>query len=242
MTKEPLVIYWAPAVDPEQGEWNLMYPEPTNLYKDLMDDKNPNRGLTSYLLCPAASQKFKKTWSIGFPMDAEYTYDFTDIDVPVMEATTKEYVSFSVLRPHTINAGPTVEFAYNYIFFAEEPVNAVFTPPMFHKAKYTNYASTVPGNFDIGKWFRGFPMEVQVWGNKGTIKFEQDEPVFYVEFDTDRDVILKRFKYTTELANYSKHCRTFYNQEYSLDRRYDQFQKTKTDKLILKAIKENTLD
>lgn len=240
--KDSITVYWAPAVAPVDGSWDLLYPEPTNLYSDLMSDKNPNRGLTSYLLCPAASNKFKRTYVITQPHDSSYFYDFTDEKNPIIAPTSKMSIGCEIKRAPTVKAGPTVEFYLRYIFFAEESVNARFTPPMFHPAKHTNYGTTVPGDFDIGSWFRPFPLEMQLWGNSGEIKFKEGEPLFYVEFDTDREIVLKRFSFTQELHNYAKHCVTFYNQEYSLIKRYNQFRRTKMNDLVLKEIKKNCIN
>jgi hypothetical protein len=242
MTKEPLVVYWAPAVDINDGSWDLLYEEPVNLYSYLMSDKNPNRGLTNYLLCPSASRKFKKSYMITQPMDSSYFYDFTDKEKPVIAPLTQGALNCNVIRPSTINAGPTIEFSLRYIFFAEESLNARFTPPMFHPAKHTKYGTTIPGDMDIGSWFRPFPLEMQLWGDSGEINFEEGEPLFYVEFDTEREIILKRFSFDQELHNYAKHCVSFYNQEYSLIKRYNRFKVTKMNEMVLKAIKENTLD
>ena len=101
---------------------------------------------------------------------------------------------------------------------------------MFHPAKHTNYGTAVPGDMNIGSWFRPYPLEMQLWGNSGEIKFQENEPLFYVEFDTDKDIILKRFNFNQNLHNYAKHCTTFYNQEYSLIKRYNQFKRTKMNK------------
>jgi len=239
--KEPLVVYWAPAIASSDGKWDLLYPEPTNLYLDLMSEKNPNRGLTSYLLCPVASKKFKNTFVITQPHDSSYFYDFTDSDNPIVSPTSKMSIGCEVKRPATIKSGPTLEFYLRYIFFSEESLNARFTPPMFHPAKHTNYGTAVPGTMDVGSWFRPYPLEMQLWGQSGEIKFEEDEPLFYVEFDTDREIVLKRFNFTEDLHNYAKHCVTFYSQEYSLLKRYNQFKRTKMNELILKEIKNNVL-
>ena len=205
-----------------------------------MSDKNPNRGLTNYLLCPSASRKFKKSYMITQPQDSSYFYDFTDKDNPVIAPLTQRALNCNVVRPSTINAGPTIEFALRYIFFAEESLNARFTPPMFHPAKHTKYGTTIPGDMDIGSWFRPFPLEMQLWGDSGEINFEEGEPLFYVEFDTEREIILKRFSFDQELHNYSKHCVSFYNQEYSLIKRYNRFKITKMNEMVLKANKEKT--
>ena len=239
--KDPVIIYWAPAVPPSYGNWSLLYHEPENLYNSLMDIKNPNRGLNNYLLCPAAAGTFKKTVVVRFPHDASYRYDFTN-NKNEMSATSKQYINFNVKRAPTINVGPTVEFSMAYSFFCEEEIYARFTPPMFHPPKHTKYATVIPGQFNIGSWFRPYPIEMQFWGNSGEVIFEEDEPLFYVEFETDRPIVLKRFIFTEELNSLQSHCIKYYSREYKLSRRYDRFKKSGMNKLVAHEIKKNLVE
>ncbi len=241
MNKDELIIYWASAVPPEHGNWSLLYHEPEILYDNLMKQKNKFRGLNNYLLCPAAASTFKKTVVAQFPHDASYKYDFTDGKEEVVP-TSKQYINFNIKRAPTISVGPTVEFSMSYSFFCEEEINAKFTPPMFHPPKHTKYATVVPGRFNIGSWFRPYPLEMQFWNNSGEVIFEEHEPLFYVEFETDRPIKLQRFVFTDELQALQTHCIKYYSQEYSLLRRYAQFKKSGMNKLVLHEIKKNLVE
>jgi hypothetical protein len=84
-----LTVYWAPAIvtntDPsKRPEWDAMYgqilyPNLRTLQSDVMGEKNPQRGPTTYLSCPAATTTFRKTAVVYNGMNSSYKYDLTDI-------------------------------------------------------------------------------------------------------------------------------------------------------------------
>ncbi len=240
-TNNELTVYWASAVPPTHGNWTMLYSEPKNLYKMLMDQRNPEREINNYLLCPAASGDFKKTFVTLFPHDASYKYNFENGNQEIFP-TSKEYINFNIKRNPTVLQGPTVEFSMAYSFFCEEDLIARFTPPMFHQPKHTRYATVVPGSFNIGSWFRPYPLEMQLWNNSGEIFFEENEPLFYVNFETERPIKLKRFVFTEEIHALQTHCIKYYSQEYSLTKRYNTFKKSDMHKLVLHEIKKNLID
>ncbi len=204
-----------------------------------MKEKNPSRGPISYLSCPAATQSFSKTAVFFNSMDCTYDYDFTDYDNLHMQAKEKSFLNFAVRRPPTLIDKPTVELQLHYIFFSEEPLNMDITPPMFHRPRYTNYATPVPGSFDIGRWFRSFILEIQLWEAKGKLILEAGEPLFYASFSTDKKVKLQRFVYTEVLAQHANACVNFFKNEPSLEKRYDLFENTSMREQVLKEIKDN---
>lgn len=247
--KEPLVVYWAPAVfvDNPEIDWanmfgSLIYPDPKGLHPSIMEDKNPQRGPTTFISCPAALNTFKKTFVFYNSMESRYKYDLTNMGKPIIEPEGEKYLNYAVRRPPATIGRPTVEFQLRWIFFCEESINMEISPPMFHQPKYTRYGTCVPGQYDIGSWYRPFIFEVQMWQMAGEFILEADEPLFYASFSTDRPVVLKRYKYTEELNTVSKHLILSHTNEISLEKRYDLFNKTSQRELILKHIKDNLFD
>ena len=111
-----------------------------------------------------------------------------------------------------------------------------------HIGNALKHKVSVPGRFNIGSWFRPYPLEMQFWNNSGEVIFEEHEPLFYVEFETDRPIKLQRFVFTDELQALQTHCIKYYSQEYSLLRRYAQFKKSGMNKLVLHEIKKNLVE
>jgi hypothetical protein len=108
-----------------------------------------------------------------------------------------------------------------------------------------NYGTSVPGAFDISQWFRPHVFEVQMWDQVGTFIVKEGEPLFTIEFITNRPIVLKKFAMSEALVKYSDSCvdsYKFFGQWIGLAKKYKIFKNTKMDKLILKEIKNNLVD
>jgi len=245
----PLIIYWTPGAveDASAEDWNnthghLIYSDPKSLQADLMEEKNPQRGPTTFLSCPAAKKTFKKTFVFYNAMSCSYTYDLTDRSDSKFIPEQERHLNFAVRRAPALMDKPTVDMQLRWLFFSEESINTEITPPMFHRPKYLNYATPVPGEYDIGSWFRPFNFELQLWEPKGRLVFEDNEPIFYITFNTDRDIILKRFVYTNTLSVITRNLINSHHNEPSLEKRYELFNKTSSREIVLKEIKKNLLE
>jgi hypothetical protein len=248
---DEVVVYWAPAVFP--GDFgddpnikidlsaggHLVYPTPKTLRSELMKDKNPDRGAITFLSCPAAVSSFDRTVVFRNNLSCSYEYDLSDVNNLYMASNDHRYLNFIIRRPPALLEMPTVEFQLRWILFSEEPLEAIVTPPMFHPPKYTQYATAVPGQYDIGRWFRPVVFEVQAWKPVGNIVFEKDEPLLYASFNTDKKIVLKRFEFTKRLSDYSLSCTRFYRGEPSLEKRYELFESANMREHILNEIKKN---
>jgi hypothetical protein len=243
MSKE-INVYWAPHVtwqNPLLGEWNMLYPEPTNLFSDLNKLRTKNAGTKSFLTCPAAKNKMKNSYVFKNTMNAHYEFDFTE-ENQTITPISDNYLNWEIARPPTINVGPTINFFMNWVFFSDQPLEMLITPPMLHRPNYTQYGTVIPGEFNIGKWFRPFALEVQMWDNKGKFITKEDEPFFYSEFKTDQKVNLQRFKMNGTLDSYIQHCSkstNLWGMGLPLEKRYKKFEQSKMKDLILAEILQN---
>ena len=247
--KEPLIIYWAPAslIDDPTVAWlnmygSTIYPDPKNLHSTLMKEKNPQRGPTTFISCPAALNTFKKTFVFYNSKPCKYEYDLTDIENPVVKPEGENYLNYAIRRPPALVDKPTMELQLRWIFFCEESIDMEITPPMFHQPKYTKYGTCIPGRYDIGSWYRPFVFEIQMWEPKGTFVLEKDEPIFYASFYTDRPIILKRYNYTKELEAISQHLILSTSGDPTFENRYNMFNNTSQRELISKRIKDNLFE
>lgn len=243
-------VYWAPRStheDPEVGEWSMLYPEPVTLFSELQSKRMKGAGEDTYFSCPATNDKYRKTLVFKNEMESSYEFDFTNEDKSLnyIKPTSQRWVNYDILRPPTIADGPMVNFSLYYSLFADQPLEAVFTPPMLHKPQYTQYGTCVPGQFDIGQWFRPYPFEVQMWNMKGEFHLKQGEPLFYVEFKTQKKVVLHRYKMNGAISHYlaaGAQSKKQFGAGFSLQDRYERFKRTRMKDLIMKEIKANLLD
>lgn len=245
--KKPIIVYWSPNFGKNNGEdLEFFYPKPKSLYLELINKKNNTaKNNTSFFSCPAFKDLTKKILLFESPMSFSNSFKFHDDNNIEIMQNSKNTIEFMFNRPQTITNGPTVSFILQNIFFSEEPLETLFTAPYFHESKYTRYGSVIPGKFDIGRWFRPYNFEVQLWSNNTDFIIEEDEPLFYVHFQTDRPVIIKRFHYTEDLEKAAIACikttKTF-GLGQSLLSRYNRFNSTGMRNKILHLIKQNIID
>lgn len=247
--KKPIIVYWAPTshVFSDLGECNLLYEDPYNKQSDLIKNKSKFcENKNSFFACPAFTNKLKNTYVFKFPIDSSYSYDFSNITEPIIKniKDNKPYLNLRSPRPESLIEKPQICFDLNYLFFCEEPLLATFSAPYFDEPKYLKYGAVAPGTFDIGQWFRPYPLEITLWNKVGEFHIEEDEPAFYVEFLTDRKIIIKRFKPTAEALSYAKSCANSMDTIKSgipLIERYKKFKNTRMNDLVIKEIKNNIL-
>ena len=238
--KKPITVYWSPGVE----YWNLLYPEPKTVIQNLIKHKNNIKDDVNFFSCPAVTNKGKRTYSFEFPMSCGYEWDYSNFDTrffrPIKEKEPS--LGFKELRPPTVFKSPQIAFQLSYLFFCEESLEASFTPPYFCKPNYTKHAVVGAGNMDIGQWFRPYAVEMTFWEEKGSINFKNGEPLLYVEFLTNRPVILKRFSPNEKILQYASACASASKEiekRVPLIERYKRFNDSKMNKLIMKEIKEN---
>ena len=246
MSKQtPLTVYWCPTWDhyATSNNWNMLYADPTTLHKELMSVRNKDNS-RGYFACPAVTNDTKNTLVFKSPMDMHYSYT-TDSEGKVsFEFKSKTWLGIEQHRPYTTLIGPTLRMAYQITLFSEEPLVAKFTSPYFHEPKYTKYGALIPGSFDVGQWFRPFNAEIQTWSPNGEIIIEKDEPLLYVELQTDRHIDLKRANFSDELSKHVFSCTQdpFYVEaNVPLVNRYRRFKESRQREIVLKELKKNLI-
>lgn len=246
MNKDPITIYWSNRTEQfkNTADWSFFYTKPKSLFSNIRSHKTDTAPSDSLLACPAVSDKFKKTLVFESPMTCSYAYDFTDDKKEIIH-TSQSYLGYSVDRNASLDFGPNIHIGLDYLFFSDEPVSAFFTPPYFHKPEYTNYGSIIPGEFDIGQWFRGYSFEVQMWNQKGEFHLKENEPVFYLEFKTDRPIHIRRFNTSELLMNYTVEnamSTQIFGRGQSLFTRYNRFNRVGMREKVLTEIKKNLIE
>lgn len=241
--KNSINLYWSDGTDSETESWTFLSKKPTSLFLDLNSRKNPNKN--NFLSCPAISNNFKKTLVFTNPLTSSYYYDLESIT-----AKNENYLGVTGGkkdngRDPSLNCGPIYRFFTSAIFFSDEPLDAFFTPPYFHKPEYTKYGSCIPGEFDIGQWYRSFQFEVQMWNPSGEFHLKEDEPLYYVNFKTKKQINLYRYNNSKKLINYENDCvgvTNFFGRGQSLIQRYERFKQVSLRGKILTEIKKNLID
>jgi hypothetical protein len=235
-----LTIYWAPSYFNKNSDENLFYPDPTNLFKELVENKEPMSSRLGFFNCPPVTDRLKKTFVFKNNIETKIVYDFNDIQNPKVFS---EYgLSSSVYKPSSLINGSNIQFNVGWIFFAEDSADVLINPPMLHKTDLNLHATVLPARFDISKWFRPIPIEMQGWQKSGDFIIAKNDPLFYLEVLTDKKIELKRFELNDKLVAYARSCMNspiLHGANLPLVNRYKVFTETKTNKLVLNEIKKN---
>lgn len=246
-----LVVYWSPdyIIRDEDPDWNIMYSDPVSVLSSLRNIKNDKvESKDNYLYCPA----FKDTLSNVFEFSnsgIDATYEWTSssfINNGAYTPTSTSFISLREPRLPCLENTRVIQLALAWNFFSEESLTMQITPPFFSDSSFSKDASIIPGSFDIGRWFRPVPADFQVWGNDvDKLTLKSNDPLFYARFMTDRNVILKRFMLTPEISSIITSLiatRNLFGRFRSLEDRYSDFTRSKTNKVILHHIRKNLLD
>lgn len=239
---DSLVVYWAPYYFNKNFDENLFYPDPTNLFKELVEKKEPKSGRLGFFNCPPVSDRMKKTLVFRNNLETKISYNFTDIENP--QVASEYGLNSGVYKPSSVIGGANIQFHVGWIFFAEESVEVLVNPPMLHKTELNSHATVLPAKFDIGKWFRPIPIEMQAWANLGSFIVNEEDPLFYLEFLTNKKIDLKRFELNDKLFLYARSCMnspSAHGTNLPMVNRYKNFMETKTNKLVLNEIKNSLL-
>jgi hypothetical protein len=227
----------------EYPDWSFLYTNPVSVFSDHLKNKDKS-SKNHFFQCPATSLKIKKTLAFKSPMTFGYDYDFSG-DSKTLEPNSSTGIQMNVIRDKMLSNGPNFKLSMGYLMFADESLDVSFTSPFFHKATYMENCSAVPGNFNIGEWFRPYSLEVQSWSDKGSINFVEGEPMFYVEFKTNRPIIVKRYQQNQLLQKYADAnmgSTQLFGPGQSLRSRYERFRSIGMREKVLTEINKNLID
>lgn len=230
-----LNIYWADVSN--NNDWSILYPEPDNLYKTLLNKKESDYG--TFFSCPSVLNIFQKTYVIRSPQSSHYRISNNEVDYVLTNnigVILREQKS--MINHHLI------QLKYPWIFFAEESVEMKVTAPYIQYAPHLRYGATMAGKFDIGKWFRQLNIEFLLWENNNEFIMQEDEPIAYIEFLTDKKINLVRFNMTNRLHEIctTNASSSVWEKRVPLAKRYNRFLKSGLREIVLKEIKENIVN
>jgi hypothetical protein len=227
-------IYWACL----EKEWQRATP-PEPVLKRFLDNANSEGDVSTIKFCPAFRKELENLYGIGSLYDYEFELANNGIQTALYD---QSFFDWHVL-PRSLE-DKFFSFSQEFIFFTDHPslmMTGNLTPYM-EDNNITERCIPVPGQFDIGKWFR--PVEFSFFLKKdfNTFKINSGEIYQYVKFHTDEKINFVQFRYSEKLAEYMKGTMGVRENKKkfitSLEYFYNKF---KLKKHILKEIKENIL-
>jgi hypothetical protein len=241
---EDLIVYWSPVYNPSEANWNILYDDFESLYQNKVSDINKNNK-KSMFACPSFTNLSKNTLLAINPLKSHYGFSNLDMDRVTINNKIDGGLLGEILHDRSANNRIVLQYALKYVFFTEEDsLKVTITSPYFNKSNHLKYGGLVPGEFDIGKWFRSLNFAYELWDGVDEFVIEKEEVAGYIQFHTDRKVVLKRFKINPELLSilYTTGTSSSWMPRVGLPERYDKFKKSRTKDIVLREIKNNLID
>ncbi len=231
MSTDVINVYWAVASQPDRSTlMNLIWQPPKPLVATL-----PPRSTANYHGCKALMSMYKNAYVLTHAMN-----DKVDVTNNQIISDTGSWHSHGP----AFEGAHTVEYDHSWLFFSEEPLIMEFTPPYMHKTSASQSGFVTAGGFDISRWYRIVTMTYQFWAGVDQMTLTKDEAMAYINFKTDKKVVLHQYEITKELGDIA--LATVKLKEVipnlGLDNLYNRFTQTNRHKRVLKLIKENLLD
>jgi hypothetical protein len=236
-------IYWSPLLAPQIQSDFLLYIEPISLYKLLKNERNLENNHDNYFHCPAFLKSISNTFVVCSSFSFNIGIDYSNNSFfPLDESSVKACEHFSFKATSRLNTN-TINFFNNLIYFCENSVNINTTPAFLHRSEFQTKCTYIPGNFDIGQWFRPVEGALEIYNKFETISIKKGDPLYYIQFQTQEVINLKKFYTTDSIHEISKACIRLkdYKTARSLKDYYLAFKSSKIKTRLLKEIRSNLL-
>lgn len=231
-----LNVYWAQEPSP------LTYPEPIRLLTELQDNKPTGADDPTFWRCPVVTSTLSNIFTLRSPVSTGASISRS----PDGSATVNSHgtvVDFRARHQQSVIDRDSLMINNGgLLLFCKEEISVQWTSPYFSHALHLQYGALVPGSMNIGAWFRPLQLEFLLW--KGVHDFEllRNEPLAYMQFDTDKRVNMVEFRMTQSILNIAAECVSSSDvaPRVPLEDRYAKFREERRDHLLT-MIKDNSL-
>lgn len=219
---------------------SMMMNAPIPLFKTLPKRATNRDALQNYINCRGLPNLYKNTFLVTSPINADISINTIDDKC----YPSGEGSQFFIEENRPFEDMNRIDLDFSYIFFSEESLEIAQIPPFIHKTTFSEDAFIASGSFDISKWFRPLFPSFIFWKDRSQLKLKKDEPLFYFDFKTEKNVVLKQFEFTQEIFEIMAGSISYRNANplSSLQNLYDRFASSKKSKKLIKLIKENLID
>jgi hypothetical protein len=191
----------------------------------------------NWMACPSVLNSTHNTFLVRNPLDVSVkinSNNTVDAKTPgsSMLLGIRDFNETSILLDYFINIS----------LFSESEISVSQISPYLEN-KISSGVHLIPGKFNIGNWFR--PLNASYFIEDKDIDFvlKKDDPLYYLEFNTDKKIEFQEFYYTDsliEIVNSTVGLKR-YKRNIPLMNLYKMFKEEKLDKIVLKEIKKGLI-
>lgn len=214
-------------------------PEPLTV-SNVLSEIETSSQKNNFRICPSFKDHLKNTYALKFPIDLDLEFNELGLSSTLDQRVLEDFVSVRNFTPFQKFIG----FSVRYIFFSEVPIRMSLTHPYMSNTQFSNETKVIPGEFDIGKWFRNTDLAFSMTASHLSIKRGDDAS--YVKFLTDESIELIKFEFTPELnriqGDLLSSKMNLLGRSPKLSYYYEIFKNSRYRSRILKEIKSNILE
>jgi hypothetical protein len=236
--KDTVVVYWGVHTPLEnQTYMSILWDPPVPLINTLPKGFNSSTG--NYKKCPALIDLTNNVFTMIQPFTSTISFRGG--------YETPEFISDQDVwsyRASPLENCYATNLEFSWSFFSEESIDIKVTPAYLHNTSASKTGFIASGIFNISKWFRPIRITYVLWEGNDTLTVTKGDPVFYLEFLTDKRITFKHFDCTEELMSISSQVANSndFMRFKGLTYRYKRFMESNRNKLVLKLIKDNLLE
>lgn len=247
--KETVKVYWAPFpfVDNEE-QWNMLYMDPKPVADSFYSNLNDEPEIVK---CPVIRGSMKNIFSLNSNIEDIIKLD-EDLVKKIYNDTSKEIYQIPVesklplVRPRASSYKNFININYNmsWIFFSEDSLIMRTSPPTFPVVMPAENSILAFGKIDIGKYYRSINLDYHIPIDTKVFSIKEDQPLIFLEFETDKNIEFVRFKNTPllkKLENEFSHAPDRWGWGIPLSKRYRMAEKSNILRFISSEIKKNII-
>ncbi len=235
-------IYWSTVYPMDvYADYHMLYKTPRPLLTELLPERGPENP-HDFFACPAFHRHVNATFVVRSALEANVAIHPEGF-APLDEKSSLTVQLFSYMHP-TRKGYRTILFDHRMLFFCDEPVTLATYPAYMHESEVQSKLRYVPAAYDISKWLRPLQGTYEVGHDVRSIHIREDDPLYYVKFETAEKVRLRRFQMVPELQAITHGCVHYkiFRQRSTLERVYAAFTGSRLDRRVRKLIRENLLE
>lgn len=253
----PITVYWSTSAFSQETEsWSFLYREPKSLLSLTRSMRPENARPMLMFSCPSTIEHMSNIFVFSNAIT-----DIVQIPAGVLEQsnsrTEENYrasqplpignkLSFLSSRESSLDGYANITYNLSWVFFASEPLVAKFTAPYYPPTAPCPGAMLSTGKFDIGSWYRPFVLDYHIPLNTKELSFKENDHLFYMELETERPVVFKRYIENPRLNSIQQETVYTYKEMFGkfrpLKKRYEDSKRAKIPQIVLSEIQKNLVE
>lgn len=236
-------VYYSPSLPPDlYNNDYMLYKEPDSLYKDLLKSKNFQNNYNNYMDCAGFLKAIHNIFVIRNSWTTTINIDLSSGNFTNGHGQSTEITEHFTPKP-ICRINPMFNMYHNFLFFCEEDLEITTMPAFMHSSELQTKCTYIPGSFNISRWFRPIEGAFEMQYPFSELNLKDNDPLYYVKFNTEEAIKLVKFHLTPELWNMAQGC--VHHKKYQpmkpLKYLYKMFSGTYMRKRVLSEIKKNLI-